>query len=250
MSTSSSSPVFGAIRNGCGERIDYTVAGEGKGREALVLIGHGVTGNKDRPFLAALAEELARRSIPSLRFSFSGNGSSEGRFGEATISKEVEDLRCLVDALQHRKLAYVGHSMGGAVGVSLAAREPRIRWLVSLAGMVHTARFARTEFGQAVPGEGFMWDDPDFPLSRAFMEDLEQIGSLLPLGSRIRIPWLLVHGEADDVVPIADSQDILKEASEEARLVSVPGADHVFSGEATGQMARHVGSWLEEQLGR
>ena len=46
--------MFGTIRNPQGERLDYTYH-PGIG-EAVVVLGHGVTGNKDRPFVVALAE--------------------------------------------------------------------------------------------------------------------------------------------------------------------------------------------------
>ena len=56
------------------------------------MIGHGVTGHKDRPFLIALAEGLAAAGLAALRLSFSGNAGSEGRFVDATITKEVPDV--------------------------------------------------------------------------------------------------------------------------------------------------------------
>ena len=120
--------------------------------------GHGVTGNKDRPFVVALAEGLAAAGIHALRFSFAGNGASEGRFADATISKEVEDLGAVLSVLDGYSVCYVGHSMGGAVGVLRTSGDERIRLLVSLAGMVHTRAFAEREFGEEVPDEGCMWE--------------------------------------------------------------------------------------------
>ena len=148
--------------------------------------------------------------IPTLRFSFSGNGDSEGRFEDSCVSKEVEDLGAVIDSVkaQGRRIAYVGHSMGGAVGVKRAAADDRIELLVSLAGMVHTAKFAKVEFGEETPGSGFMWGKKDCPLSLAFVDDMNQIGSVLDLGAQIKL-WLLVHGTVDDVVSIAESREIL-----------------------------------------
>ncbi len=78
-----------------GERLDSTFhAGAPDARE-IVVIGHGVTGHKDRPFLVALAEGLSRAGIPALRLSFSGNAGSEGRFTDSNITKEVGDLTTL-----------------------------------------------------------------------------------------------------------------------------------------------------------
>jgi len=233
------------IKNSQGERLDFTIHHGGAHAEKVVLIGHGVTGNKDRPFVAALAEAVAKAGFTALRFSFSGNGLSGGRFEDSTISKEVGDLGAVIDALEGRAVAYVGHSMGGAVGVLRAAADPRVRALVSLAGMVHTAAFAEREFGMVKPGEGCMWDEPGCPLSKAYMEDMAAIGSVVEKGASIQVPWLLVHGTEDDVVPPQDSRDIQAKAPAGTELAMIPGANHVFSGsEAAGAMSAKVSAWL------
>ena len=236
--------MFGTIRNSSGEALDYTFHSGTEGSRHIAVLGHGVTGNKDRPFVIALAEGLAAAGIHALRFSFAGNGASEGRFADATISKEVGDLGAVLSALDGYSICYIGHSMGGAVGV--LSRDERIRLLVSLAGMVHTRAFAEREFGDVVPDEGCMWDEPDCPLSRAYMDDMAQIDTVVECGTEIAMPWLLVHGSEDDVVPIADSHDILARASGNAELVVIDGADHVF-GEHAQVMVEKVVGWVQGQ---
>ena len=141
------------IRNAQGEKLDYEFhAGQGRAGETVVVIGHGVTANKDREFVLALAAGLAAAGVSALRFSFSGNGNSGGSFEDSCPSKGVQDLKAIVDALDGKRVFYVGHSMGGAVGGMCAAHEPRIKALVSLAGMVQMAKFAETEFGDVTPG--------------------------------------------------------------------------------------------------
>jgi uncharacterized protein len=241
--------MFGTIRNLEGEKIDYTFHGGEKGTKAIVILGHGVTGNKDRPFIVALAEALAHDDIPTLRMSFSGNGDSEGRFEDSTISKEVADLRSVIDALDGWNILYVGHSMGGAVDVLQASKDTRIVGLVSLAGMVHTDAFAQREFGDVTPDEGFMWDEPTCPLSQTFIDDTAAIGTVVTRASSIQVPWLLVHGAEDDVVPLQDALDIFNRANEPKQLVQIEGADHVFS-EHTPDMIKVVHKWVREQVGR
>ncbi|MDE0636091.1 MAG: alpha/beta fold hydrolase [Candidatus Poribacteria bacterium] len=238
--------MFGEIRNEHGERLDYTYH---KGKDSrIVIIGHGVTGNKDRPALIALAEGLADAGISALRFSFSGNGESEGAFTDSTITKEVADLGNIIDALSDYKICYVGHSMGGAVGVLRAAIDERIEVLVSLAGMVHTKAFADREFGDVTPDEGFMWDEPDCPLSQTYMDDMATINSVAKHASKFGGPWLLVHGSDDDIVPIQDSIDILQFANEPTELLDFPDADHVFSGASTAVMVEKVVAWISQKL--
>ena len=236
------------ITNRQGERIDYTYHHGAAGSKDIVVIGHGVTGNKDRPFVVALAEALAKSGISTLRFSFSGNGSSGGKFTESTISKEVEDLGSVMEALHGRRIAYAGHSMGGAVGVLRASRDERIRILISLAGMVHTKAFAEREFGSVKAGEGFMWDDPKCPLSQTYMEDTGRIGSVQDRAADIHVPWLLVHGTEDDVVPLQDSLDIFARANQPKELCRLDGAGHVFAGQATQRMIDAVVPWVKTRF--
>lgn len=243
-----------SIRNALGERIDYSwQAGTGalKQDNFLVILGHGVTGNKDRPIIVDTATALNAAGFDTLRFSFSGNGNSEGAFTESTISKEVADLGAVLDhvADSDRTIAYIGHSMGAAVGVLRAATDNRIQLLVSLAGMVHTRAFANTEFGNEEPDTGCMWEDPDCPLSSAFMLDLCQtIQSVLPSAAKINIPWLLLHGSADDVVLPQDSAAVQSAKGEAVTLVSMEGADHSFSDPTHKRvLAKTVTEWLVQQ---
>lgn len=240
--------MFNVIRNSQGEKIDYAYHAGNSSPRHLVVIGHGVTGNKDRPFIVALAKALANAGISSLRISFSGNGESEGRFADSTISKEVDDLEAVIDQASDFSIAYVGHSMGAAVGVMQASQDRRIRQLVSLAGMVHTKRFAETEFGMVKPDEGNMWDDENCPLSKKYMDDLTAIESIAHYAPKIAVPWLLIHGNEDDVVPLQDSKDLLAKADKSTRLIEMPGANHVFAEPHTGTMAKHVVDWLSAQF--
>ncbi|HJP00858.1 MAG TPA: alpha/beta fold hydrolase [Planctomycetota bacterium] len=236
--------MFDDIRNAAGEHLD-TAYHPGQGdSDLLVVLGHGVTGNKDRPFLLALASGLEAAGVAVLRVSFAGNGDSQGRFEEATVTKEVADLGAVLDALGGRRVVFCGHSMAGAVGVLAAGADERIRYLVSLAGMVETHAFAKRKFGHLTAGKDNMWDQPQCPLSAQFMADMEEIGSVLGHGEQVLAPWLLVHGTADEVVPIDDSLAIHECAGGPVELVRLEGADHVFGGPACGEMVAAVVEWV------
>lgn len=242
-------PGSSQIRNPQGERLDIAFHG-GTKLGALVVLGHGVTGNKDRPLLVALADGLAARGWPCLRISFSGNGDSEGKFEESTITKEMDDLSAvLLTVPQEKRIAYVGHSMGAAVGVLTASRRMDIQALVSLAGMTHTAEFVEREFGDVEPGKGCMWDDEDCPLSEAYVEDLKSICNTLGAASKIIQPWLLIHGTADDVVPLKDSQDAFEAATCSKEFMEIPGAGHAFGEESYPSIIEAVDVFLNKCLG-
>jgi len=238
------------ITNPQGENLDYSFHSSNNESSDLLIIGHGVTGNKDRPFVVALAEAISTAGINVLRFSFAGNGNSDGDFRDCTISKEVEDLRSVITAAEQNgfRVSYAGHSMGGAVGVLAAAKDSRIQFLISLAGMVNTEKFYDAEFGEEKPDEGCMWEDEDCPLSSKFRHDLKAIHSTAPFASKIQVPWLLVHGTTDDVVMIDDSREAFSLANEPKQLIEIEGANHVFSDQGLDPMIRAVTDWLKRNL--
>lgn len=234
------------IRNSAGERIDHTFH-PGAHPDVLVIIGHGVTGNKDRPLLIRLAKGLSALGWPCLRISFSGNGESEGRFENSCITKEIGDLQAVLDAVPDDvKIAYAGHSMGGAVGVLTAARDLRIQALISLSGMTHTAAFAAREFSEAVPGQGFMWDDPKCPLSQHYLDDMNTIGNTLTAAAAVTQPWLLVHGTADDIVPPQDGLDAFDAAICEKKWVEIPEGTHPFGPKDYPVLVAAIDEWLRQ----
>ena len=236
------------IRNAFDQRIDTTFH-HGERLDALVILGHGVTGNKDRPLLIAVAEGLEKRGWPCLRISYSGNGESEGLFEDSNISKEIGDLTSVIDDVPDDvKIAYVGHSMGGAVGVMTAAHDARIRVLVSLAGMTHTAAFAEREFGDLLPGQDVMWEKPECPLSQAYVEDLKKIGSTLESAAKVVQPWLLIHGGADDVVPVTDGRDAFAAATTEKEWLEIENGEHSFDETSYPRIVEAIDAWLTKHL--
>ena len=239
------------IQNSLGEKLDYSFsmgAADSKKSDWLIVLGHGVTGNKDRPVVADTANALSAAGFDTLCFSFAGNGDSDGDFSQATISKEVKDLQAVLDSVadQYTQIGYIGHSMGGAVGVIQAAQDSRIKALVSLAGMINTKAFAETEFGDETPDSGLMWEEEDCPLSSIFMQDLcETLGSVAPSAEKVSVPWLLLHGSADDVVLPRDTELVKNLHGDAVKAVFIEGSDHSFSEPAhKTQMTETVVEWL------
>ena len=233
------------IRNAQGERIDHVHTPGTADRNELVIVGHGVTSHHDRPYFVQLCEAFQEEGYATLRFSYAGNGDSEGRFEEATITKEIEDLGAVLDAFPDTQPIYVGHSMGGAVGVLRATIDPRIEALISLAGMVHVQAFMERVFGHLTPDRDLMLGREGCPLTSAFLADAAQVGSVLETGSQLRLPFLLVHGTEDELVPCDDSRE-LHAANGTTDLVELDGVDHRFS-DHIDDMVEAVVSWTLAQ---
>ncbi len=237
------------IRNRAEESIDYSFH-PGKRPDVLVILGHGLTGNKDRPLIVALAEGLSELGWPCLRISFTGNGDSEGRFADSCISKGIRDLQAVLDMVPPDVgVIYAGHSMGAAVGVLTAARDLRIRGLISLAGMTHTAEFAARDFAGVTPDAGVIWEDENFPLSLTLVNDLNWVGSTLSAAEAVTQPWLLIHGAADDVVPIQDGRDAFAAATCEKQWLEIASGGHSFDEFIYPQIVETVDHWLKANFG-
>lgn len=231
------------IKNKFNENLDYEF--HDSDNPWVVVIGHGVTAHKDRPLVLDTVQALRAANFSTLHFSFSGNGHSEGRFEDATISKELDDLDAVLSFLEDKKqIAYIGHSMGGAVGVLKAANDVRIQRLITHAGMVETKHFYTAEFGDLKPDIALMWDEPHCPLSSAFKKDLcETIASTAASIPHIRQAWLLLHGTQDSVVPISDSQKAHALCAH-SEMVTIEGGDHLFNKSARDDLLKITVEWL------
>ena len=240
---------FTTLSNHAGQQLEFAFHEAPSPRDPrhLVLIGHGLTANMNRPFLKALAEALAAGGFHALRWSWSGNGGSEGDFRDSCLTREVAELRAIVDQAEAAgfTVSYAGHSMGGAVGVMAAAQDARLRHLICLAPMVETARFLDAEFAGVTPDTGCMWDEPDCPLSSTFANDLRAIGSTLAAAEKLSLPMLIIHGQQDDLVPVAEAAALYHASLREHSVSLVQlDTDHCFSGSATAAMCNETVEWL------
>jgi len=92
-----------------------------------------------RPF-AWLAEHLMERGVAVLRFDERGVGASEGTFEGATSADFAGDVEAALEYLREHpdidpsNVGLVGHSEGSMIASMIAARDPDLAFVVSLAG--------------------------------------------------------------------------------------------------------------------
>jgi uncharacterized protein len=216
-----------------------------------VLIVHGFKGFKDWGMFPPLAERLSRAGFSAVSFNMSGSGVDDAgeftlpeRFGHNTFSAELEDLHRVIEALAGGRLGMpptsnlglVGHSRGGGIAIVAASRDPRVRALVTWAAISHLDRW---------PGQEGEWrrlgrldvvntrTGQVLPLYTDVLEDIEQHRSVLDIrsaASRLTIPWLLLHGEADPSVPLSEARALAAAAatSHPPRMILLEGAGHTF----------------------
>ncbi|MBN9319105.1 MAG: alpha/beta hydrolase [Caulobacterales bacterium] len=107
------------------------ISGSGAQDRDESLLGH-------KPFLV-LADHLTRRGIAVLRYDDRGFAKSTGVFQTATSADFATDAEAAAAFLRARpdidaaKIGLVGHSEGGLVAPMVAAKDPKIAFLVLLA---------------------------------------------------------------------------------------------------------------------
>jgi pimeloyl-ACP methyl ester carboxylesterase len=214
----------------------------GSNPQGAVILCHGMESNKNSEKLIYLGRKLAEANILALRFDFAYLGESSGRFEDITYSGEVADLKAAFALLQERplgKTAILGSSMGGTVAVLFAATEPSVAAVVTVAAPVHPENFPKRVLNAARLQE---WRERGFTfyngqrLNVTLLEDLESLN--VPRAAReVKCPVLILHGDADEVVPVKEAYELHDCLSGTKRLSILHGTDHRLSDPALMQRA-------------
>lgn len=224
-----------------GSEIYYAQAGQG--RPALLLVhGAGADHTLWGEQLRALQSEFTVVALD-----LNGHGRSPQRAGEG-IPSYVEDVRALCEALQIPTVL-VGHSMGGAVALTLALAPPKNLIALALVGTgaklrVHPQilELCRNNFAGALDLIVTWAFAPHAPAelrqrSRAQMErngaetllrDFSSCNSFDVLARlhEISFPTLILCGREDQLTPPKYSEFLQKNISH-AQLVLIDNAGHM-----------------------
>jgi fermentation-respiration switch protein FrsA (DUF1100 family) len=204
------------------------------GRRAMALLWcHGNGGNISHR-VGHLRLIHDRLGLGVLLFDYRGYGRSDGAPSEPGT---YQDARAFGTWLQQREPAgrpvvYFGQSLGAAVAVWLALEEPP-------AALILESPFTSVQAmaNATVPGAGYLF--------RTRYDTLGRIG-------RGRAPVLVLHGDADEVIPFAHGRAVFTAAADPKAFVAIPGAGHndtyLIGGEAYWQtwerfLAAHVPGW-------
>lgn len=199
---------------------------------------HNLYTNKDGKTFVNLEEILNKKGISTFRFDFLGHGESEGRFEDMTTSGAVDEvLRALsfIRKMGYKKIGLMGSSFGGMASILTASRSD-IPYLLALKSPLSdyqsTDLTGRSEKEiQYWKKKGFIefesGDNETQRLNYTFYEDAQKIDAY-KAAENIKIPTLIVHGEADESVPVEQSRK-LASLIPNCRIETIPGCDHTYS---------------------
>jgi uncharacterized protein len=217
---------------------------------ASVVLVHGFKGFSHFAFFPFLADRLAAAGITAVSFNFSGSGVGEDletftepdAFEENTYTRELHDLGIVLAFAEQRRWlgehrGLFGHSRGGGIAILRAARDAHIHTLVTWAAISTVMRWPydiadewRTrgylEVANARTGQTFQ-------LRTAVLEEAaEHERGMLDIGAAaetLLCPWLIVHGDADETVHIAEGERLAAAAGTNAELLRIAGGTHTFN---------------------
>jgi fermentation-respiration switch protein FrsA (DUF1100 family) len=225
------------FRSGDGTRLHgWFVPAKGARAKATVVFSHGNTGSVGHhlPFVSWLPAE----GYHVFLYDYRGYGKSGGRIERAGL---VEDAGAAFRAAAARddvdasKLLSLSHSLGGAKSTAaLAARRPAgLRGVAVMSSFASYRAMARTWGGNVGAG---LTDDELAPV--------ELIGKLEG------VPVLLMHGDADEVIPFDEGRVLAAAAREPKQFWQVPRGRHndllTIDG---GKWRTRLVAWMDARVG-
>jgi len=224
---------------------------------AYALFAHCFTCGKDVLAAKRIATALAVKGIATLRFDFTGLGSSEGDFANSTFSSNVADLVRAADHMRKTGRApalLIGHSLGGAAILAAAGQIPEARAVVTIAApsdpghVTHLFKDSIDDISRNGEGEVRLAGRP-FRIKREFLEDVAE-RSLMEAIARLHKALLVMHAPTDDTVGIDNATHIFVAAKHPKSFVSLADADHLLSNRRDAIYAADViSAWAERYIG-
>ncbi|WP_299937070.1 bifunctional alpha/beta hydrolase/OsmC family protein [uncultured Nitratireductor sp.] len=223
---------------------------------AYALFAHCFTCSKDLLAARRIAADLARSGIAVLRFDFTGLGSSEGEFASTNFSTNLGDLLSAAEFLKEHYEApsvLIGHSLGGAAVLSIAARLPSVKAVVTIGAPSDTAHVLR-HLGaspESIEAEGEVdvtLGGRPFRVQHQFVEDVRS-HALLDAVAAMHKPLLVMHAPLDEIVGIENATQIFLAAKHPKSFVSLDSGDHLLTGQEDAAFAASVMTgWLSRYI--
>ena len=234
-------------------RIDLPISGQ---PSAYAVFAHCFTCTKNLRAVGNITRELAAEGIATLRFDFTGLGESEGDFSETNFSTDLSDLHSAVDWLAENREAprlLVGHSLGGAAVLRVAAERPEVRAVAVIGAPAAPHHVRRHIVGDAgeLESEGqasILLGGEEFAVSRRFLEAIEE-HTLEESVSSLGAALLVMHSPIDNTVGVDNAADIFGWARHPKSYVSLDDADHLLNDPPdAAYVGQVIASWADRYV--
>ncbi|MBN1376408.1 MAG: alpha/beta fold hydrolase [Dehalococcoidia bacterium] len=180
-----------------------------------------------------MAARFCNAGFVALAFNFRGAGPSQGNIDMLGWTEDLASALEFLDMLPEvdkNRICLLGSSGGAAISVYVAARDPRVYAVATLAC---PAEFDFMSAGYTVDSminsfrEIGTIKDPDFPPSTG--EWLEGFKTVSPIDYIDKIsprPLLIIHGDKDETVPVKHAGRLYDKAGSPKEMTILSGAGH------------------------
>ncbi len=182
----------------------------------VALYLHGV--RRDIGRSAWRIEQLRALGFSVLAIDYRGFGNSTDLLpSEAGVAEDASAAwRWLAEHHGDRDRFVVGHSLGGAVAVQLAASLADAPAPLAPHGVIVESTF--TSIGELISTFRWGW----LPVGMLITERFDSIAAV----AKVKAPLLIVHGSEDSLVPARFGRQLYEHATGPKRFVLVEGATH------------------------
>ena len=201
---------------------------EGRIRPTALLYTHGFTSGKYS--LDSLAGYLAARGYPGVTFDLSGHklGGTGGEMRHTLQAAENlrDALHWLRGNLAVEQVVLVGHSMGAAAGLQVAAWERQRPGSPPLVGMIGLCMGLEPAAGfESQIGRAMLAQRRDYVAGAPALELLTGLNSLVQTAAEIGdLPALFIAARQDVLVPVAQVEALAALAGANASVVALDAA--------------------------
>ncbi|MDH6215836.1 CocE/NonD family hydrolase [Streptomyces pseudovenezuelae] len=247
------------------------------GRHPAVLLAHGFGGTKDD--VRQQAENLAEDGYAVLTWSARGFGKSTGKIGLNDPKGEVKDVSKLIDWLAEQpqvqldktgdpRVGVAGASYGGAISLLAAGYDDRVDAIApaitywNLADALFPNGVFKKLWAGIFVNSGGGCDNFQPELCRMYERVAEagkpdaQARALLDarspsaVGTRIKVPTLLLQGQTDSLFPLGQADAAAKAIRANGAPVDVDwiAGGHDGGDMETGRVQSRVRAWFDRYL--
>lgn len=224
---------------------------------AALLLCHGIPGGgppdpTDEGY-EGFARAMAASSFAAMWFNFRGCRGAPGEFSVSGWRTDIDgalDAMAKTPGVGELPRVIVGSSAGGAAGIDVAADRDDVAMIATLAAPATLAQMGDDEQAllQRLRNIGVI-HDPNFPPDpNEWWADLVGGAAENAIGRISPRPILLIHGDADQIVPYPHAETLFDRAGEPKELVRIPGAAHQLRRDPRALDA--IIDWLDRRLAR
>lgn len=223
----------------------------------VVVYAHGFNGFKDWGNADIIAEQFAAAGYVFVKFNFSHNGTTPEHpqdfvdldaFGNNNYTKQLYDVNCIMDwvcnednvhkkAIDKNRIYLIGHSMGGGISTLYAAKDIRVKKLITWAGISE----CKTPWTNWTNDQLLEWKETgvayylngrtkqNMPLYYQLHQDYLDNEAAVNIETAMRsltIPVLICQGTLDTAVPIEKAYEL--HSWKPAAVFFTVESDHVF----------------------